>query len=168
MSSTIKKGYDNNGLMIREFIDNIISDDDLCKALKYTDEQFYNKKITKEEKKQLIRVNIHPFDYVPNVQTEAKSYITMKFEYFPNKVNSLLKVGRITFFCFCHSDLMYIDHQQLLRPIYIANHLSKLLNDKRNETWLGKLTPLGGLDIKRDEMGTYRGIALGYQSDEFM
>ena len=109
----------------------------------------------------LIYDSIYPYRFVPQIQTEPKTFITMRFGYKPNGMT--YKNGSIYFYIITHNSLIRTDYG-MLRYDFLANKIDEIMNSSR-DIGLGKL-PFHDMDdfIVNEN---YIGIYLAYKSTEF-
>ena len=109
----------------------------------------------------LIYNSIYPYRFIPQIQTEPKTFITMRFGYKPNGMT--YKNGSIYFYIITHNSLIRTDYG-MLRYDFLANKIDELMNSSR-DIGLGKL-PFHDMDdfIVNEN---YIGIYLAYKSTEF-
>jgi hypothetical protein len=149
-----------------EFMKRLAMDDELAKVLLNKNDYFKNTTVTELEKAGLMWTQIYPFVKTTKTLTETKSYITMKFKYKKLKDSNFYKTAYITIYAFCHEDIARTKYG-VLRSDYMLSQVDRLLNDTRNESWLGKLQLDGMDDVIMDQDGTYVGIAVTYRNTEF-
>lgn len=109
----------------------------------------------------LIYSQIFPWRFVPTTQTEANTFITMKFGYKPSGM--VFKNGSIYFYIITHNSLLRTDYGTL-RCDYLVNEIDKFFNSSR-DLWIGKLEFYDMDEILVNE--NYSGIYLTYKSTEF-
>ena len=109
----------------------------------------------------LIYDSIYPYRFVPQIQTEPKTFITMRFGYKPNGMT--YKNGSIYFYIITHNSLIRTDYG-MLRYDFLANKIDELMNSSR-DIGLGKLPFYDMDDFIVNE--NYIGIYLAYKSTEF-
>ena len=109
----------------------------------------------------LIYDSIYPYRFIPQIQTEPKTFITMRFGYKPNGMT--YKNGSIYFYIITHNSLIRTDYG-MLRYDFLANKIDEMMNSSR-DIGLGKL-PFHDMDdfIVNEN---YIGIYLAYKSTEF-
>ena len=109
----------------------------------------------------LIYDSIYPYRFVPQIQTEPKTFITMRFGYKPNGMT--YKNGSIYFYILTHNSIIRTDYG-MLRYDFLANKIDELMNSSR-DIGLGKLPFYDMDDFIVNE--NYIGIYLAYKSTEF-
>jgi len=114
----------------------------------------------------LVWNHIFPYNYIPEPQEEAKSYITMQFQYKKVKNANIFKTGRITFYIVCHQSLVKTDYSSL-RYDYVLSCIDEVINDTRGIAWLGKMEFDDMSDISLSG-SKYVGIAVTYKNVEFL
>ena len=109
----------------------------------------------------LIYNSIYPYRFIPQIQTEPKTFITMRFGYKPNGMT--YKNGSIYFYIITHNSLIRTDYG-MLRYDFLANKIDEMMNSSR-DIGLGKL-PFHDMDdfIVNEN---YIGIYLAYKTTEF-
>lgn len=108
----------------------------------------------------LIYDRIYPYRYIPTVQTEAKTFISMAFGYKPNGLT--FKNGSIYFYIITHNSLIRTDYG-MLRYDYLVNKVDEIFNSSRY-IGAGKLPFYDMGDIPINE--NYSGIYLAYKTTE--
>lgn len=147
-----------------EFIRRIVTDEQLAKCLLSNSTSFLDYEFSEQEINNLVWNQIFPFCYVVDPAQEAKSYITMSFQY--NK-SSIWKIGTVTFNLFCHKDIVKTDYG-VLRYDFMLQRLQELIHNTKYETWLGKIECIGIRDMLVDDEGKYVGLIAQYKNTEFM
>lgn len=105
----------------------LLTSDNLCKLLYYPDENPLSQpSITNPTK--LLYNNIHPYRYIPDIETDTKSYISVVLGDFKN-ISGVFRAGRITFDIICHRGVNKIN--QGTRLFAIMNEIDKLFNDQQ-------------------------------------
>lgn len=109
----------------------------------------------------LIHSQIFPYRFVPTVQTEPKTFITMRFGYKPNGME--FKNGSIYFYIITHNSLIRTDYGSL-RYDMLVNYIDEIFSGTRDIT-IGKL-PFYDMDefIVNE---SYSGVYIAYKSTEF-
>jgi len=103
---------------------------------------------------------IYPYRYIPTVQTEPKTFITMSFSYKPDGMT--FKNGSIYFYIITHNSLLRTDYG-VLRYDFLVNKIDEVFNSSRN-IGVGKLPFYEMGDIPINE--NYSGIYLAYKTTE--
>jgi hypothetical protein len=143
-------------------ISRLISSQNLCKAVHYTDSDFLSKPDISDPAGLLGYKNIYPFRFVPQSSTEKSTYITLSFRNY-RKVNVAYKFGYVCIYIITHKDLIETAYE-FLRYDYIAAEVDELMNNQR------------GLGIGRTEFeemdefivnDQYMGVYLKYKIYEF-
>lgn len=109
----------------------------------------------------LIYNSIYPYRFIPSVQDEPKTFITMKFGYKPD--GKTFKNGSIYFYIITHNSLIRTDYG-MLRYDFLVNKIDELMNSSRG-IGLGKLPFYGMDDFVVNE--NYSGVYVAYKSTEF-
>jgi len=104
--------------------------------------------------------SIYPYRYIPTVQTEPKTFITMSFSYKPDGMT--FKNGSIYFYIITHNSLLRTDYG-VLRYDFLVNKIDEVFNSSRN-IGVGKLPFYEMGDIPINE--NYSGIYLAYKTTE--
>lgn len=115
----------------------------------------------------LLFSQIFPCDFTVGLQSEAKSYITMKFKYQKYKGGNDYKIGYILFKIFCHQSLIKTDYGKL-RYDYLLEQLNRLINNSRGTSWLGRIQWDGMEDMVVDSEKKYIGVSVLYKNIEFI
>lgn len=141
----------------------ILSSQELCKAIYYTDTNFLEKPDI-EDLSSLIYENIFPYKKVPNDgETEVKTYITMSFGGFKKVTGGFFKSGRIWINAIVNLGNMKTDYG-ILRTDYIVSEIDKLVNDDRG-IGIGKVQFYSLDDIYVNK--NYLGAQICYELVEF-
>lgn len=148
-----------------EFMKRLAMDDELAKCMLNKNDYFKNTTVTELDKAGLIWTQIYPFLKTTSTLTETRSYITIKFKYKKVNGSNIYKTAYITIYAFCHEDIAKTKYG-LLRSDYMLSQIDRLLNDTRNESWIGKLQLDGMDDVIMDQNGKYIGIAVTYKNTE--
>ena len=145
---------------LKLLVDKVLSNDRLCKLLKYTDNSPLDKKnLSSEEKLDMFgkEIRIVPKLYVDN---PVLNYIIISFDNFIESSNPEFRDNIIEFDIICH-----FDQQQLkdfnLRPYRIAAEIDSML-DKQKLTGLGLLEFYGAKEILLTD--EFAGICLMYKT----
>jgi len=109
----------------------------------------------------LIYDRIYPYRYIPTIQTEAKTFISMAFGYKPDGIT--FKNGSIYFYIITHNSLVRTDYG-MLRYDMLLNYIDEIFNSSR-DIGIGKLPFYGMDDIPINE--NYSGVYLAYKTTEF-
>lgn len=147
-----------------EFAKRIINDEQLAKCLLSNERNFLDIDIDEENRDKLIWEQVFPYRFVPSVDQKAQSYITMAFKY--NR-QSIWKLGTITFYLFCHKNIVRTDYG-VLRYDFMLQRLNEIVNDTRFDTWLGKVQLIDMDEINIDDKGNFIGLMVRYKITEFM
>src|SRR5690348_3495388 len=107
-------------------LNKILSSQELCKAIYYNDTNFLDQPDI-EYTSNLIYDRIFPFRFVPKVDADMKSYLTLSFRNY-KPVNGSYKVGKIIVYVFTHRTLYRTDYG-FLRTDYMLQKVDELLND---------------------------------------
>jgi len=111
----------------------------------------------------LIYSQIYPYKFIPTIETEAKTFITMSFNYRPDRQGMMFKNGSIYFYLITHNSLIRTDYG-ILRYDYLVNQIDELFNCSR-DMGIGKLPfyDMGDFSINEN----YSGVYLAYKTTEF-
>jgi len=103
----------------------------------------------------LIYSQIYPYKFIPTTETEAKTFITMSFNYKSNRQGTLFKNGSIYFYIITHNSLIRTDYG-VLRYDYLVNQIDELLNSSTN-IGIGQLPfyDMGDFSVNENYSGTY-------------
>jgi len=140
----------------------LIEDERIIKCLINNESNFLDVQIpTDFVPTSLIYSHIFPYRFVPTVQTEAKTFITMKFGYKPD--GTTFKNGSIYFYIITHNSLLTTSYGSL-RYDMLLNYIDESFNSTRG-IGLGKL-PFYDMDefIVNEN---YSGVYLAYKTTEF-
>lgn len=134
-----------------EILTTIITDKDLSRLVSDVTPKVLSNPVP-ENPLELLYKNVFPYPYVPDIQDEVNSYITVVFDDFRPE-NSEIKTNRIIFNVFCHESIIKIRGGS--RLFYMYEALDKLFNGK--QMGIGKLNFIGGdlLGIKKPHTGHY-------------
>ena len=147
-----------------EFMKRLVLDDDLAKCLLNKSTAFKNTTVTEIEKSNLMHTQVFPFAKTTSTLLDTKAYITMRFKYRKVKGGNVFKVSSVTFYAFCHENIIKTPYM-ILRPDYMLQQIDRLLNDTRSEGWLGRLS-LDSMDDVIFDNG-YVGLSVTYTNTEF-
>lgn len=148
-----------------EFCKNLFKDNDIVKCLLCPKPNFLNYKPTEEEIDNLIWTHIFPIRKVTGVQLSKDSYITMKFSYLKSNKANIWKIASVTFFIFCHVDILKTEYN-FLRHDYLLQKVDSLISDSKFTTWFGKLEFSGHDENFIDSSGDYYGHIITYKGVE--
>lgn len=164
MESTETQGfaYENKS----EFIEWMLEDEGLCKALAFTDKKFLDNPITQDQKDDLVMKRIFPYLFVPNITIDTASFVVAKFDYSATRENLMWKNRIMSVGCYCHTSIIECGYKYL-RYDFIKERVFKILQNKRDNAWLGKLEFQGATERFMDEAGNYYGVYMGFKSVEF-
>lgn len=109
----------------------------------------------------LIYSRIYPYKYIPTVQTEPKTFITMSFGYKPDGL--MFKNGSIYFHIITHNSLIKTDYESL-RYDMLLNYIDEVFSTSR-ELGICKLPFYDMNDFYVNE--NYSGAYISYKSTEF-
>jgi hypothetical protein len=109
----------------------------------------------------LIYLNIYPYRFIPDIQTEPKTFITTSFGY--RSSGMTFKFGSVCFYVVCHNSLLRTDYG-MLRYDYLINQIDEIFNSSRN-LGIGKLPFYSMDDILVNE--NYSGACIIYKTTEF-
>jgi len=106
----------------------------------------------------LIYSQIYPYKYIPTVQTEPNTFITMSFGYKPEGL--MFKNGAICFYIITHNSLIRTSYGSLRYD----NYIDEVFSESR-ELGIGKLPFYDMNDFPVNE--NYSGAYIAYKSTEF-
>lgn len=130
----------------------IISDQELCKAIYYTDKDFLSK--PEVDPSSLLYNNVFPHHIVPDeTQLEAKTYVNLSFNRF-RPIKGSFKNGIIYIHILCHHTLLRTSYNKI-RYDYISNKIHRLM--KGRGLGLGELEfyELGEYIVNNKFIGQY-------------
>lgn len=145
---------------MRLLVDKFLSNDRLCKLLKYTDRDALNgKKLTVDEKINLFgkEIKIVPKLYIDK---SVLSYIIISFDNFVESGNPEFRDNIIEFDIICHFDQWQLRDYDL-RPYRIAAEIDSMLNGEKL-TGIGKIEFLGANQIILND--EFAGLCLMYRT----
>lgn len=145
---------------MRLLVDRFLSNDRLCKLLKYTDRDALNgKKLTVDEKINLFgkEIKIVPKLYIDK---SVLSYIIISFDNFVESSNPEFRDNIIEFDIICHFDQWQLRDYDL-RPYRIAAEIDSML-DGEKLTGIGKIEFLGANQIILND--EFAGLCLMYRT----
>lgn len=154
------QGLNENNSVI---LDKIISNDNLCKLLKYTDKDPLTQPVM-DKPIELIYNNIYPYLYIPNVDNEAKSFITFNFRKIEkeDEKSIYIRISDIVFNVICHQSLQMISEGS--RVYAIMDELDKVFNNQYIKG-IGKLRFDGSDMTMANDLFT--GYYLRYKNSNF-
>ena len=109
----------------------------------------------------LVYNSIFPYRFIPSTQTEANTFITMKFNYKPN--GRTFKNGSICFYIISHNSLLRTDYGSL-RYDMLINYIDELFNSSE-EIGFDKLEFYDMDEFVVNE--NYSGVYIMYKLKEF-
>lgn len=140
----------------------IISNNNLVKALIINDSRFLDQSLPKNfEISSLLYSQIFPYAFVPDINTEPQTFITMSFDNF-RYINNKFKSGIVTFYVFTYKSLIPTDFG--LRYDYILHQIDQMFN-KKYEVGAFNLVINGGGDFHANE--NYYGSTASYKFTDF-
>ena len=149
-----------------EFMTRLSQDLDLAKCLLCNDSDFRKYNPSPKDIESLPFNNIYPCLYTFGTTQETKSMITMGFEYIKGTASNIWKVGTVSFYCFCHKDIVRTVYG--LRYDFMLQRINNLIFDTRNSTWIGKMEFVGMRDIIMEGNSSYVGVMVKYKNTELM
>ena len=139
----------------------LIENNDIIKCLINNQPNFLDVPIHADfDATSLVFVNLFPYRYIPTIQTEPKTFITMSFSYKPDGMT--FKNGSIYFYIITHNSLLRTDYG-VLRYDFLVNKIDEVFNSSRY-IGVGKLPFYEMGDIPINE--NYSGIYLAYKTTE--
>jgi len=152
-------GQNKNLIMLK-----LIENQDILKCLVNNQPNFLDYPLPSNfDPYSLIYTQIFPYRYVPDIQTEPKTFITMRFNYSPNGVT--FKNGSIYFYIITHQSLIRTDYG-MLRYDFLINKIDEVFNLSR-DIGIGKLPFYDMSDFLVDNEGKWLGAYIAYKSTEF-
>ncbi|MNC08147.1 hypothetical protein D3C75_557220 [compost metagenome] len=142
-------------------IERFLNDQDLCKALYYSNENFLDQPDI-EDTSILIYENIFPHRFIPNITNEARTFITLSCTDYKPSGNSF-KNGVLGVYMFTHLDLYETDYGYT-RMDYVLSKVEELMNNKIG-IGIGKLNFNSMNEYIVNEK--FQGYALTYRSLDF-
>lgn len=139
----------------------LIENEDIVKCLINNNQDFLDTSIPSDfNYTSLIYNSIFPYRFIPSIQTDPKTFITLKFGYKPD--GKTFKNGSIYFYVIAHNSLLRTDYG-MLRYDFLINKIDELMNSSRG-IGLGKL-PFHDMDdfIVNEN---YSGAYIAYKSTE--
>ncbi|MFS0855150.1 hypothetical protein [Paenibacillus taichungensis] len=133
-------------------IEDIVSSQEILKALVHNDENFLDKETIDAES--VMYSHIFPYRFVPKTSERKKTYITISFGRYRN-VEGSFKSGIIKFNVFTHQELFQTEYG-VLRTDYIIMKLDELFN-KSHKLGIGKAEfyDMDELSVNTDYHGSY-------------
>ena len=130
--------FSNLGHYKNIILSRFIQDENLVKAIYYNSDDFVSQG-TLSNPASLINTQIFPYPFVPEINDEAKTYISMSFGDFKLTYNTSFVAGLIAISVITHKNLVLLDPSYgMLRYDYIINRIDTLL-DETNSIGAGKL-----------------------------
>jgi hypothetical protein len=142
-----------------KFLREIILNDNIAKALVNNQSNFLDYEV--EDPFSLIYSQVFPYQKIPTVTTDQKTYITMTFGGY-RLINTTFKSGFITFYVFTHNELQRTDYG-VLRTDYILNQIDTIFNEYN--VGVGTLNFYAMDDIPIND--TYIGAVIKYKVVDF-
>ncbi|HEY8888942.1 MAG TPA: hypothetical protein VIM70_01610 [Clostridium sp.] len=140
----------------------LIQNDNIVKCLVNNEDNFLDVPLPVDfDVSSLVYSQIYPWRFVPTAQTEANSFITMKFSYRHDGMT--YKNGSIYFYIITHNSLLKTDYGSI-RYDMLLGYIDEVFNSSR-DLGLGKL-PFYEMDefIVNEN---YSGVYICYKSTEF-
>jgi len=108
----------------------LISSDEIVKCLINNQSNFLDIEIPVDfDRSSLIYQNLYPHHFIPTVETEAKTFITIRLAYKPNGMT--FKIGSIWFYIITHNSLIRTDYG-FLRYDYLINKIDEIFNSSED------------------------------------
>lgn len=149
-----------------EFMNRIKDDTSLVKCILSQREDFKEYVPTEDEIDNLIWDRVFPCQYTVDTTQTAKCFITMRFKYGASSKSPIWKNGLITFYLFCHKDIVKTSYN-ILRYDYMLQRINELIFDTRNANWIGKMEFHSVEEILIGD-GNYVGVCVTYRNTELM
>lgn len=109
----------------------------------------------------MIYQQIYPWRFIPNAQTEANTFITMRFNYKPN--GRQFKIGSVWFYIILHNSLLTTDYGSL-RYDLLLSYIDETFNSSE-DLGFDELEFYDMDDIVVNE--NYSGVYICYKMQEF-
>lgn len=116
-----------------------------------------------EESESLVYKNIFPFYYIPETQTEAKSYVVLKVD-FPRRIDKMYKNVRVYILIFCHQDIMQVQNANGTRIDLMSEVVESLFNT-RDDFGFGEMVLSSDCEVNINN--TYRGREMIFTVEDF-
>lgn len=142
-------------------ISRLLSDQELCKAIAYTDTDFLEQPDIEYTDK-LVYKNIFPHRFIPETNAEVKTYITVSCTDYRPSGNSF-KNGILGIYMFTHRDNFKTDYGYT-RMDYVLSKVEELMNSQRG-IGLGELSFNSLNEYVVNEK--FQGYALTYRPLDF-
>ncbi|ATF13690.1 hypothetical protein A616_17380 [Brevibacillus brevis X23] len=139
----------------------ILSSQDICKALKYSDTGFLDQPDI-EDTSSLIYEQVFPYKKIPDFNKDKTSFITLSFNKY-RPIRNSFKSGVIYIHVLVHQDLMKTDYG-VLRTDYLITQIDKLMNSTQG-IGIGKVEFFEMDELNINEK--YMGIYIAYRLVEF-
>lgn len=141
------------GTYKNEILLKLVSDENIVKALGNNTPNFKDLSPISNPNS-LIYNNIYPYAYIPEAETDMKTYITIMFNNFKLD-KTFYKVGNICFYVFSHFSLMQTNYN-VLRTDYILNQIDELFN-RTHDLGIGKLqfSRMGDIKVSKYHFGSF-------------
>lgn len=140
----------------------IIENDNLLKALVNNNTDFLNQSLPANfDCTSVLYTQVFPYKFIPDVVTDAKTYLTMSFGNY-NYTNNEFKSGNVYFYIITHKSLIRTDYG--LRYDYILNQLDLMFN-KQYGVGAFNLELGNGGDLSVNE--NFFGATISYKFTDF-
>lgn len=150
-----------------ELMNMLLSSDEIVKCLYDNSPDFLECDLSNVDRFGLLYKNVFPFQAVPDVQTEEKTYLTASFRFDREETIRDFKIGRLYLYAFCHKNLVRTDYG-VLRYDYLANKIEEQLQFASGPNWLGGMYMHRMVDTIIDSGGFYVGVELQFRFSDFM
>lgn len=94
---------------MRQILESLVTSNDISKLIKY-DVKNPLEQPNLSDPFSLIDDRVFSFSFIPNVQTEAKTFLTVSFSYIPKRGNSNYKVEEIMLRLLVHKSLVSVNY----------------------------------------------------------
>lgn len=143
----------------------LIKSKEIVQAVGCDDSDFLNDDKIIDDPSSLIQDRIIPFKFVPNVQEDKGTFITLSFDDYEPIRGQRFKEGHISFWIFSQNNKQYTDYG-ILRTDYIIDQIHKLFCRTRKLGTIGRVEfyRMTGISVNEN----YHGSVLTYKVYEWM
>lgn len=111
----------------------------------------------------LVYSNIYPYYYIPEVQTNMKTYVLLKVD-ISKRIDNMYDRVKVYILIFTHQDIMKVQSSNGTRVDLISDIITKMFNN-RDDFGFGEMVLTSNCEISINT--TYRGRELIFMVDEF-